>query len=234
MKKIICFDLDDTLIDDNYKFEITFCDCIGVIIKALETRSPQIDTILQTAREIDNKSWETLPKEERYMPRRVATSWMQAYEKLAKENNIPVRRHVTRLLWSLVMTNYDPPYYVIPGVIEVLKELKDDGFELHVITVGHINIQMRKLKVSGLIKYFDKQHVEKSDKEPILRKIADKYGKENVVMIGNSMRSDINPALNVSVKAIYIPRGNWHRFKADPINNNYVEIKNITEVPKNI
>ncbi len=234
MKKIICFDLDDTLIDDNYKFEITFCDCIGVIIKALETRSPQIDTILKTAQDIDNKNWESLPKEERYMPRRVATSWMEAYEKLAKENNIPVRRHVTRLLWSLVMTNYDPPYYVIPGVVEVLKELKDHGHQLHVITVGHINIQMRKLKVSGLIKYFDKQHVEKSDKEPIIQKITDKYGKENVVMIGNSMRSDINPALNVGVKAIYIPRGNWHRFKAEPVNNKYIVLKNIAEVPKNI
>ncbi len=74
VKKLICFDLDDTLIDDNYKFELTFCDCIRVIITALETRSPAIDTILQTARDIDNKSWETWPQDKKYMPSRVANS----------------------------------------------------------------------------------------------------------------------------------------------------------------
>lgn len=229
-KKVLCFDLDDTLIDDNYKFELTFCRCIEVIIQALETSSPQIDDILQVARDHDNHLWETLPKEKRYMPSRVATSWMNAYEEIAKSKDIPVRPHIKRLLWSLVMTNYDPPYYVIPGVIETLKEMRSRGYDLQVITVGHENIQRRKLTTTHLIKYFNKYHVVPADKKAVLEEISNEYGKENITMIGNSMRSDVNPALELGIKVIYIPKGSWSKFKAEPINSNYIETDDIQKI----
>lgn len=229
-KTLICFDLDDTLIDDNYKFELTFCDCIRTIIVALETRSPAIDTILQTARDIDNKNWETWPADRKYMPGRVASSWVSAYEELAISLNIPVRNHVKRLIWALVMTNFDPPYFVIPGVIETLTELKKRGYQMHALTIGHNVIQRRKLTVTKLIKFFDEVHIVKSDKLPVLKNLFEKN--KNVVMVGNSMRTDINPALEAGIPAYYMARGNWHGFKSTPLNNNFTEIKDIRDLLK--
>jgi putative hydrolase of the HAD superfamily len=230
MKKILCFDLDDTLIDDNYKFELTFCDCIKAIINSLETRSPQIDDILKKAREIENGTWDTWPKHKLYTPLRVANAWVKAYEWFARDIGLPVREHTKSLIESLILSNYDPPYFVIPGVIETVTDLKEKGYEMHVVTLGLEQIQRRKLTVSKLIKYFDYVHYESYDKCKPLTKLKNKFGAENICMIGNSMRTDINPALNLDIDAIYIPRGNWHRFKQDPLNNKYKEITDIREL----
>ena len=49
-------------------------------------------------------------------------------------------------------------------------------------------------------------------------------------MIGNSIRSDINPALSSGIECIYIPRGSWHAFIADPINDKYITVNKIKEI----
>lgn len=231
-EKLICLDLDDTLIDDNYKFELTFCECIKTIINSLETRTPQIDDILKKAREIENKTWETWPKNKLYTSDRVANAWVKAYEWYAKDIGLPVREHTKNLIEALIISNYDPPYFVIPGVIETISNLRQKGYQMHVITLGPEKQQRRKLTVSKLIKYFDDVHYETHDKCKPLSKLKKKYGVENMTMIGNSMRTDINPALKLDIKAIYIPRGNWHRFQQDPINEKYTEIDDIRKLTK--
>lgn len=94
---VICFDLDDTLIDDSYKFETIFCDCIKTIITALENRTPQIDTILHTARELDNEFLKTWPLEERYLPKRVATAWKETYIKMSDAAKVPVKKAYSKI-----------------------------------------------------------------------------------------------------------------------------------------
>lgn len=229
-QKLICFDLDDTLIDDNYKFEITFCECIKAIINSLETRTPQIDDMLKKAREIENETFETWPKEKLYTPERVVNAWVQTYEWFANDIPLPIREHTKNLIEALIMSNYDPPYFVIPGVIEIITELREKGYKMHVVTLGPKVQQRRKLTVTRLLHYFDDVHYETHDKCKPLSELKSKFGRENVTMIGNSMRTDINPALSLDIEAIYIPRGNWHGFKADPINNNYTEIDDIRKL----
>ncbi len=230
MEKILCFDLDDTLIDDNYKFEITFCECIKAIINSLETRSPQIDDILKRAREIENRTWDTWPKERLYKPERIANAWVKTYESYAKELKLPIRKHTKNLIESLVLSNYDPPYFIIPGVIETISYLKQKGYRTYVVTLGQSKIQRRKLTVTKLIKYFDDAFYATHDKRIPLAEIKKRHPSDDIYMIGNSIRTDINPALDLNLKAIYIERGNWHRFKATPRNNDFTTLENITEL----
>ena len=103
---------------------------------------------------------------------------------------------------------------------------------MHVITLGTREIQRRKLTVSKLIKYFDEVHYESYDKCKPLTNLKKKYGEKNICMIGNSMRTDINPALKLGLDAIYIPRGNWHRFIQEPLNKKYKEIHDIRELTR--
>lgn len=231
--KIVCFDLDDTLIDDSYKFEITFCDCIKTILLAFETRAPQIDEVLQLARKLDNDKMLNWPPEKRYTPERLLSTWIETYEQLSEKYKVATKPHVKLLLEGQVRQNFDPPHYIIPGAIETLENLKQDGrYTLMLVTAGTQDVQLSKAVKTDLHKFFTQVFcVINGAKKAPLGELAKKYGQRNVIMIGNSIRSDINPALEIGIKALYIPRGSWHLFKAEPVNNDFTTLENITQVP---
>ena len=98
------------------------------------------------------------------------------------------------------------PVDLIPGVEQVLKELNGD-YRIVMATKGDLVDQERKLKKSGLESHF--HHIEiMSDKQ-----VAD-YSKlirhldvapEEFVMLGNSLKSDILPVLELGGHGIHIP-----------------------------
>ncbi len=98
------------------------------------------------------------------------------------------------------------PIELIDGIDETLRELSEK-YRLVVATKGDLLDQERKLVKSGLEKYF--HHIEivsdKTEKE---------YGKlishldikvEEFLMVGNSLKSDILPVLNIGAHAFHIP-----------------------------
>ena len=98
------------------------------------------------------------------------------------------------------------PIEVLDGVEVVLDELKS-RFRLVVATKGDLLDQERKLKNSGIDHFF--HHVEiMSDKQEadylkLLRHLD--IRPEEFLMIGNSLKSDILPVLNLGAHAIHIP-----------------------------
>lgn len=95
---------------------------------------------------------------------------------------------------------------VLDGIEDILKNLSNK-YKLTVATKGDLLDQKRKIEKSGLEAYF--QHIEiMSDKKPSdYRKMLDKLecDPKNFLMIGNSLRSDILPVLELGGKAIHIP-----------------------------
>ncbi|MEL6913846.1 MAG: HAD family hydrolase [Pseudomonadota bacterium] len=95
------------------------------------------------------------------------------------------------------------PVELLPGVEDTLRALSG-GYRLMLITKGDLLHQEEKLAASGLGEIFEAVHVV-SEKDP------DTYqrclGGEAPVtmMVGNSMRSDILPALEVGAFATHIP-----------------------------
>lgn len=96
----------------------------------------------------------------------------------------------------------------LAGVAETLKVLHQRcRYQLVVFTKGELLTQENKLKRSGLLPYFDRVFIT-TDKQPDdYRKVCREMGiaPEELVMVGNSLRSDIQPALEVGASAIYIP-----------------------------
>jgi putative hydrolase of the HAD superfamily len=98
------------------------------------------------------------------------------------------------------------PIELLNGVEDVLAALKND-FRLVVATKGDLLDQERKLKKSGLSHYF--HHIEiMSDKQE------DDYTKllkhldisaDEFMMVGNSLKSDVMPVLNIGGHAIHVP-----------------------------
>ncbi len=100
----------------------------------------------------------------------------------------------------------DQPVEILDGVQETLQYLAPK-YRLIVMTKGDLLDQERKLQKSGLSKYF--QHVEVlSDKKE--KNYSDllahlEIDVDEFVMIGNSLKSDVLPLLNIGAKAIHIP-----------------------------
>ena len=232
--KLICFDLDDTIIDDNFKFETTFCDCLKAVLLGLATKSPEIDEIIATVREIDNQLLQELPKFKKYTPHRLIEAWHRAYKTISESKEIPVKKHILDMLEAYIWQNFEPPYMVIAGAVDALIHIRQmPNLRMEVLTIGDQDIQNRKINFSRLNHYFD--HVEVvfhgDDKYQYLKEKADEFGAGNVIMVGNSIRSDINPALTAGVHAIYIPRGGWSQHKQEPVSQNYIEVRRIFELP---
>ena len=95
---------------------------------------------------------------------------------------------------------------LLDGVEEVLKALSE-RYRLLVLTKGDLLDQERKLEKSGLIDYF--HHVEVlSDKKEInysrlLEHLEIQVGE--FLMVGNSLKSDVLPILNIGARAVHVP-----------------------------
>ena len=98
------------------------------------------------------------------------------------------------------------PVNLIDGIEEVLEQLSST-YKLVVATKGDLLDQERKLEKSGLSKYF--HHIEvMSDKQPAnylkLVKQLD-ISASSFLMIGNSLKSDVLPVLEIGGHAFHIP-----------------------------
>jgi putative hydrolase of the HAD superfamily len=66
---------------------------------------------------------------------------------------------------------------------------------------------MRKIEVSSLRHYFKGIEILPEKNDTVFRGLLDKHGwnPDKTWMIGNSPRSDINPAISAGMNAVYIP-----------------------------
>lgn len=126
------------------------------------------------------------------------------------------------------------PVELIDDVEEILKELQNK-YKLVVATKGDLKDQHRKLTKSGLGPYF--HHIEvMTDKEEIdylkLLKRLDVEPNE-FIMIGNSLRSDVLPVLELGGHAVHVPfHTTWlHEHIEHPIvHENFKSVKKLSEV----
>ncbi len=103
---------------------------------------------------------------------------------------------------------------LIEGAKEVLDFLKKKKQEMVLFTRGDEKIQMRKLEINNLYGYFEEIHIVHHKDASTFMNIVGKRNKEYVYMVGNSFKSDILPALDSDVHAIYIPKQTW-RYEDD-------------------
>ncbi|MFK7001176.1 HAD family hydrolase [Flavobacterium oreochromis] len=98
------------------------------------------------------------------------------------------------------------PVELIPEVEEVLKELKNK-YKLIVATKGDLKDQHRKLHDSGLGHFFHHIEVMTDKTELDYSKMLGRLdvNPQNFIMIGNSLKSDVLPVLNIGGHGIHIP-----------------------------
>ena len=125
---------------------------------------------------------------------------------------------------------------LLDGVGDVLDFCKGRGDDLVMITLGEDKIQRRKVEVAGLDKWFleDDVYVVSGRKGDIMKKLFAGRDERDGLFIGDSYNNDIRPALDLGIRAIYIP-SHLREYDGQPDvgDGGFVQLKNISEV-KNI
>ena len=123
---------------------------------------------------------------------------------------------------------------ILDGVLNVLESLYGN-YKLVVATKGDLLDQERKLKNSGIEHYFHHIEIMSDKREEDYKKLMRHLdiAPENFVMIGNSIKSDILPVLNIGGFGIHVPfHTTWaHEVVDIKIENpKYCHLEKITEV----
>jgi putative hydrolase of the HAD superfamily len=127
------------------------------------------------------------------------------------------------------------PIEPLSGVDKALSELSD-RYRLILITKGDLLHQEQKLASSGLGDYFVAVEIVSEKDAGTYRRVFDRYGTgpEQAVMAGNSMKSDILPALEAGCWSALIPYPLvWsHEAAEAPVGHaRYAELSSISELP---
>lgn len=126
------------------------------------------------------------------------------------------------------------PVELLPEVEDVLKQLKGK-YKLVVATKGDLKDQHRKLHDSGIGHYFHHIEVMSDKKELDYEKMLLRLdiNPQDFIMIGNSLKSDVLPVLNIGGHGYHIAyHTTWEYEKIDfeIQHNNFKSFEKITEV----
>ncbi len=143
--------------------------------------------------------------------------------------------HIVREILAAGREMLVHPVETLPGVDEVLAELVEQ-YRLVLITKGDLMDQERKLAASGLGELFAAVEIVSEKDRSTYHRVFQRHGSgaAEAVMAGNSMRSDVLPALEAGAYACHIPYEiTWTHELADAPENHprYVSLSKILELP---
>jgi len=195
IRQHLIFDADDTLWENNIYFERAFeefADYLGH-----STLSPQEVRAVLDEIELANI------KIHGYGSLNFGRNLRQCYQRLAERE---VCEDDLCKVVSFAERILECPMEVIEGVPETLAYLAE-RHDLTLFTKGHPDEQKLKIDRSGLGRHFAHTAIVREKDAPAYAALAAERGMNHgrAWMIGNSPKSDINPAMRAGLNAVFIP-----------------------------
>ncbi len=220
--KVIAFDADDTLWVNETNF------------KDAETKYCELLAPYQSKEEVSKELFKTEMSNLDLYGFGAKSFMLSMVETLVGITNGSASTSLVQDVIDLGKELLQKPVELLNGVKEVLEKI-NGNYRLVLATKGDLLDQERKLHSSGLEKYF--HHVEiMSNKQPEdyskLLKNIDSSAYE-LLMVGNSLKSDILPVLELGGYAVHVPfHITWeHENSEEKISNpRFTEAKNIVEL----
>lgn len=202
----LIIDADDTLWENNIYFERAFDEFVSFLDHSALT-PVQVRDILD---EIEAEN----AKIHGYGSKNFGRNLKQVYQHLAERQ---IREEDLNTVMSFAERILEQPMEVIDGVQETLEYLSD-RHELTLFTKGNIEEQRLKVDRSELARFFAHIEIVKEKDASAYRRLAGEksFAHHKAWMIGNSPKSDINPALEAGLNAVFIPHAHtWVLEKQD-------------------
>jgi putative hydrolase of the HAD superfamily len=191
----LLIDADDTLWENNIYFE----RAIAKFISHLNRREFTAGQVRHVLNDVERECIIT----HGYGLHSFAHALVRTFEKLAVE---PVTAADHERIHSFAHEIADHPVEIIAQVPETLEHLAARN-HLILVTKGDITEQSGKIERSGLKEYFAATEIVAEKNAATYHGVVAKYGlsPDTTWMIGNSPKSDINPALAAGLNAVFVP-----------------------------
>jgi putative hydrolase of the HAD superfamily len=206
-RQYLVIDADDTLWENNIYFEQAFAEFCDFLDHS--TLTPlQVRAVLDEIEVVNNKI-------HGYGSANFARNLVECYHRLAERD---IRADDAARILSLAEQIASRPIELIEGVAGTLAYLRP-RHELTLFTKGHPEEQKLKLARSGLEPLFHHIAVVKEkDAASYGRLIAERgFAPARAWMVGNSPKSDVNPALEAGIGAVYIPHEHPWRLEHEEV-----------------
>jgi putative hydrolase of the HAD superfamily len=191
----LLFDADDTLWENNIYFE----RAISAFISYLDHRVHTPEEV----REHLNMCERVTIAAHGYGIKSFRRSLIECFEQLS---DLPITPERHDRIVSFAQSIAEQEIEVLPGVLSTLAELSN-RHRCILVTKGNQDEQQDKLHRSGLSSFFSAVEVLPEKEQAAYRALVDRHSCDAPVtwMVGNSPRSDINPALAAGLHAVFIP-----------------------------
>jgi putative hydrolase of the HAD superfamily len=194
----LLIDADDTLWENNIYFD----RAIANFISFLNHHEYSADQVREVLYEVERENI----RQHGYGMNSFALALVKCFEQLSVEPLTPALHDTIRGFAHAIAEH---PMEVLPEVPETLAELAQ-RHHLLVVTKGNLIEQTGKFERSGLKQHFTAIEVVTEKNAHAYNSVVEKYGlvREQTWMIGNSPNSDINPALEAGLHAVFVPHDN--------------------------
>jgi putative hydrolase of the HAD superfamily len=205
----LLIDADDTLWENNIYFERAIARFIS-FLNHHEFSPEQV-------REVLNDVERECVVKHGYGMHSFAHALVDTFERLSAG---PVTPETHAQIHSFAHSIADHPVEIITEVPETLQHLSERGHRLILVTKGAIPEQTGKVERSGLEKYFAAVEVVAEKDPAAYARVVEKYELAHAVtwMVGNSPKSDINPALAAGLNAVFVPHGDTWILEHEEVN----------------
>ena len=192
--KVIGFDADDTLwVNETYYREA-------------ELEFSRLLAKYETANKIDQELFKTEMQNLELYGYGIKSFVLSMIESAMDISNHSVSLKAIEGILQIGKDMLNKPVELLDGVEEVLKELSKK-YRLILATKGDLLDQERKLHKSGLTDYFHHIEVLSDKKETNYTKLLSHLdiNPSEFLMVGNSLKSDILPLVEINAHAIHVP-----------------------------
>ncbi len=192
--KVIGFDADDTLwVNETY-------------FRDAELEFSKLMAAYETANKVDQELFKRQIENLPFYGYGIKGFILSMVEIALELSNNSVSNETIGAILNIGKDMLNKPVELLDGVNEVLHTLSQD-YRLIVVTKGDLLDQERKLKKSGLLDYFHHIEVVSDKQEANYSKLLNhlEIKPSEFLMIGNSLKSDILPLINIKARAIHVP-----------------------------
>jgi putative hydrolase of the HAD superfamily len=207
MRQHLIIDADDTLWENNIFFEEAFDD-FCVFLEHSSLTPEEVRGILDEI-ELANA------KTHGYGSLNFARNLQQCYRRLAEREVLDGDLDVVK---GIALRILEQPVEPLPGVAETLEYLAS-RHDLALFTKGHPEEQKLKIDRSGLGIWFGHTAIVKEKDVASYQALVRELGwpAERTWMVGNSPKSDINPALEAGLNAVFVPHKRTWSLERQPL-----------------
>jgi putative hydrolase of the HAD superfamily len=204
----LLIDADDTLWENNIYFE----RAIVRFISFLNHHEFSPEQVRQVLNDVER---ECIVKHG-YGLHSFAHALVDTFERLSVQ---PVTPELHAQITSFAHTFADHPIELLPEVAQTLHYLST-RHRLILVTKGALAEQTGKIERSGLKKYFAATEIVAEKDSATYQALIEKHSlaRHSTWMVGNSPKSDINPALAAGLHAVFIPHGDTWILEHEAVN----------------